>query len=207
MLQLSETTFQAPAELASRARGVLCAAPCRELGLHNVTLAKRLRLFRGRVTGEDENTMTTWLPQMRADVALQVLPDGKTVVFLEGEVYYGSPAVSLQPTCPGNLVFMAQYTEDNEEGGTKSPRLLVYDVWHTEEPNMHPAERYRLLRERYAGFLCAPLCTVQWVGYLTAARQVMRDRHAYAHEIGGLMCLHPDCHCVVIPLELHVLTE
>eukprot|EP00961_Rhodomonas_salina_P144460 1945353-Rhodomonas_salina.1 len=68
-----------------------------------------------------------------------------------------------------NVVFFGHYTEDKEQNGETSPRVLIYDVWHVEEPNLHPSERYRLLRERYAKMLSSPLCTVQWVGYFSAA--------------------------------------
>lgn len=189
--------FAPEAGLLSRAKAVLCTSPCRELGEHNETL-RPYDLFSSAVP--DEHTMTTWLPRDRVPVTMQRLPDGTTAIALGDGLYYASEAAALGRDCPQSVVFFGHYTEDGEGADKTSPRLLVYDVWYTEEQMLHPQERYSQLRSHLARHLAGPVCTVQWVGFRKAAEQILREKHSYPHDIESLVCLTPDCHRLLQPL-------
>lgn len=148
--------------------------------------------------------MTTWLPRHRVPCALQRLPDGNTAVLLDDQVFYASPDAALARDCPRDVVFLAHYTEDCAPDNTAASRLLVFDVCLVDEGRLHPRERYNTLRGHLARFLPAPLGTVQWVGFRYAARGILERRAEYPHEIEGLLCLTPDCHRVVQPMELRL---
>lgn len=191
-----------PPELLSRALGFLCAQPCRELAAFNGAL-RPYELLRRPV--RDEANMTTWLPQWRVPCALQALPDGKTAVCLGGDVFYASEAAALLPGAPRDVVFLANYTEDGDGRGGAVPRLLVFDVARVGSPGEPAAGRYAALREKFARFLPMPSCTVQWVGYLKSAEQILVQKEQYPHAIEGLLCLSEDPHVCVNPL--HVCTS
>ena len=189
------------ADTLSRARGVLATTPCLEIGDHLHQL-QPCELYKGVV--HEEDVMTTWLPRDRVACALQALPDGHTVILLDDTVFYASPEASLVRGCPRNVVFYGHYTEDVDADGGRTARILVYDVWLTDEGRLHPRERYHELRGRLARYLPSPLCIVQWVGFRYAAQGIMQRRHEYPHEIEGLLCLTPDCRRAVQPLHVDV---
>jgi hypothetical protein len=185
------------ADLVSRALGVLCAAPCRELGAFCGAL-QPYKLFKSIV--DDRRRMTTWLPRHRVPCTFRALPDGKTAVAVAGDVFYADEALALLPSAPPSIVFFGHYTED-AAAGRRVPRVLVYDARDCDAGDEGAAARYGRLRD-LAGFLPAPVCVVQWVGHLEAAEQVLASRHAYPHEIDELLCLTDDVYTAEIPMRV-----
>lgn len=189
--------------LLSRCIAHLTSSPCWEVGDHLLTL-QIPKVYSGQP--ESDHMMSTWMPLHRIPCCFQRLPDGKTVVLMEGQLYYSSPEFALEPSCPEYVVFYGQYTEDKvsdkkkPDQGTKTvPRVLVYDVKYTNEPKMHPWDRYNELRTRCEQYLPKPLCVMQWVGYYSSALEILANKANYPHEIFAVFCLTSDSSRLILP--------
>lgn len=191
-----QAEYKIDAALLSRALGVLCAAPCRELGEHTETLQAPV-LMTGVVP---RDALTTWLPRWRVPVALQALPDGQTALLVGDEVCYAAPGARLAAGCPRDVVFCAHYTEDAAPDGASQPRVLVFDASGTGSAH----ERYARLRDDLARFLGPGLCTVQWAGERAAAESLLQPRAAarVPHAIEDVLCLGEDWRAVARPLRV-----
>jgi len=183
--------------LRSRALGVLCAAPCCELGEHSESLT-----VANVVTGVvPSDALTTWLPRWRVPCALQALPDGQTAVLVGDKICYAAPGVRLAPGCPCDVVFTGHYIEDTAASGQACPRVLVFDA----SGKGAARERYDRLRNELARFLAGELCTVQWAGERAAAERLLEPRGALQvpHAIEDVLCLTADWREAVRPMRVH----
>ena len=190
-------SFRPDPHVVSRALGLLCTTPCRELE----AFSGALRLSElSKTIVRDRETLTTWLPRWRVPCVFRVLADGKTAVCLAGDIFYASDALSLLPGAPSDAVFFGHYTEDSVKGAMV-PRVLVYDVGNMDESLAPASQRYAQLRG-LATFLPAPVCVVQWAGHLRAAEKVLARRDDYPHDIEDLLCLTEDVYQNEIPMRV-----
>lgn len=191
---LKPCLYTPPAELRSLALATLCGAPCAEIGAHNMMCSPAL------VSGpvQHDRAMTTWLPAERVQVSFQ-RAGAHTAVLLDGALYYATEALALPRECPSEVTFHAHFTRDCVEG-KMFPRVLVFDA---QQPEPTPASaRYEALRTKFAQFLRGA-CTVQWVGFLSAAREVLRSQN-FPHRIEALACLCDDPAVIVKPLLVEI---
>jgi hypothetical protein len=174
-------------EILQRAVLSLAAVQCFETG-ECVQLMNRYEMHLQAI--DNPKTMATWLPNPCVAVQVAKVRCGRSIILIEDTLYYSSEISSLPDSVSSSVIFMAHYTEDAVNGSLHA-RLLVYDIFDLEQPNMPYIQRYHCLRAQYSALLSNSLYTIQWVGYKTAAEKLLQDTTFIPHGVNGIVCI-PD---------------
>lgn len=174
-------------DMLSRAIALLCTSPCHELS-HAANYVLRVG-----VIPANREQIATWLPLHRVPCSIEKLPDGHTVVYLDGSCFYGSKNVQLDPSFPLNVVLVGNYVEDWTPCGGTIGRVNFFDCWDVERETCTAWDRYSYLHEKLQPLLLSPVCKVQWAGYRYAVETFVDtpfERNSKVpHAIDGVLCL------------------